>query len=190
MGTSTLRCQVRKLRQGDSPSSEEKRTLRLDLPAAHPSSHFTQSFPSGEGEGEKHAGRRGRLQTRILRRASLRPDFPTSQLLPGQFPAPGEPFPASERPKPQHLLPRQPALQPAAPHRSPCRARGERGPAARPPGTIPRPQTARRYSPKVAARDGRGRPRTPASSPHCPLPPRYPARAGLFRGLSGGARLP
>lgn len=79
----------------------------------------------------------------------------------------------------QHRPPFRRRLPTALPGRSPCGARGEQSRAARPPETVPLPQTQRRESPKVAARGGRSRHSDPAPRAHGrPLPPRGPGPGG------------
>lgn len=126
-------------------------------------------------------------------RGSARPDFPTSQLSPrppptwralpglGASKASASPAPAASPP-----AGRSPPLSPAALTPGPGASTAGR------PGLL-----GRSAPPHITARLTQGRravrvgptPGPELLVPKAPLPPRYPVRAGLLRGLRGGARL-
>lgn len=188
--------QMRKLRHGDAPSCERERTLRLDLPStwcAHSASTLRicrrgreRRTPEG-GVVRGSGSRRGSAGARLS-------DFPARSRA---APPTGGPSPSSARPKPQH--PRRPGGTPPAPccllsggrsPAAPLRARGEQGRAARPPATIPRPQTRRRDSPKVAERRRRSRHSDPALAPAVAHSHRGPGPGGAASRAPGRARSP
>lgn len=196
VGTSTPGGQMRKLRHGDAPSCERERTLRLDLPStwcAHSASTLRicrrgreRRTPEG-GVVRGSGSRRGSAGARLS-------DFPARSRA---APPTGGPSPSSARPKPQH--PQRPRGTPPAPGcllsggRSPAAplgARGEQGRAARPPATIPRPQTRRRDSPKVAARRRRSRHSDPALAPAVAPSHRGPGPGGAAPRAPGRAHSP
>lgn len=152
VGTSIPGCQMRKLRQASPPPSSEGQWTQRPPARAAPKHITTPTLASREGA--KRAGRTGRRRVGIPEKGKGRSDPGPSLHLQG-------PPPASALPKPRHppppstradaSRPRQSPLQRAAPRRCPSRtpsgARSERGGAARPPETIPRPAAERRASP-------------------------------------------